>query len=258
MVQLSNTHRPLPLREPLVLDSLDLDEVVSAASATQHPLEAELERKNPSPLRFRFHHVPTGSLGLTHAARDYAGCYRVSAPATCKECSRAIAAAVATDNWIEIGTLNQTPATAKSKAAYYHSTETTVELYQRSYRAVVIHSSAHDKRRHKRIYRILQKDRKQLEQNCKQATPNPYFCRKDAQAAGDKLVRKANAGLHRLETSFEKVPKYGRGRPAKGKPRPVIRYEYVLKTSIVQAVEKVNPLRQEADCFVLLTNLQGQ
>ena len=38
----------------------------------------------------------------------------------------------------------------------------------------------------------------------------------------------------------------------------MIRYEYVLKTSIVQAVEKVNPLRQEAGCFVLLTNLQGQ
>jgi len=76
-------------------------------------------------------------------------------PATYKECSRAIDEAVAADNWIEIGTLNQTPAPAKRKAAYYRGFETTVELYGRPYRAVVVHSSAHDKRRHKRIDRLL-------------------------------------------------------------------------------------------------------
>ena len=72
-------------------------------------------------------------------------------PATYKECGRAISDAVCADNWIELGKLNQTPSTEKRPAADYRGFETTVELYGQTYRAIVVHSSAHDKRRHKRI-----------------------------------------------------------------------------------------------------------
>lgn len=179
-------------------------------------------------------------------------------PANYNECGRVIRDAVAADQWIDIGRLADEPNRPKRPTASYRACDSTVDLYGKTYRAIVVHSSVHDKRRHKRIDRILQKDRKQLENDCKQTTGNPYFCREDAMAAGDKLAHKAKSGFHRLETSVEKRPKYGRGRPAKGKPRPVLRYEYILKTTIVEAPEKVNPLRQEAGCFVLLTNLLDQ
>ena len=176
-------------------------------------------------------------------------------PATYKECSRAIDEAVAADNWIEIGTLNQTPATAKRKAAYYRGFETTVELYEHPYRAVVVHSSAHDKRRHKRIDRLLAQKLKKLESVCKQLNAKVYFCRADADAAVDKLNAADIGSYHQLQCEIKKVAKYPRGRPAKDKPRIVIGYEYTLTVKITEDLSAVAPLRLEAGCFVLLCNI---
>lgn len=179
-------------------------------------------------------------------------------PATYNECHRVIRDAVASDQWVDIGPLSDEPDRPKRPTAHYRSYDGIVELYGKPYRAIVVHSSAHDKRRHKRIDRLLKKDRKQLEADCKESTATAYFCREDAQVAGVKLIRKSDASYHRLQISVEKVPKYGRGRPAAGKPRPVLRYEYQLTATITQAPEKVAPLREEAGCFVLLTNLLDQ
>ena len=179
-------------------------------------------------------------------------------PATYNECSRVIQDAVASEQWIEIGPLAEEPMHTKRPTASYRAYDGHVELYDKTYRAIVVHSSSHDKRRHKRIDRLLKQDRKQLEQDCKQATAAGYYCYEDAQAAGEKLVRKSGCRYHCLQVDVEKVPKYGRGRPAEDKPRPVLRYEYHLKTTIVEAPEKVKLLRDEAGCFVLLTNLLGQ
>lgn len=179
-------------------------------------------------------------------------------PATYNECTRIIREAVASDGWIDIGPLAEEPDRPKRPIAHYRAYDGTVELYGNLYRAIVVHSSAHDKRRHKRIDRMLQQDRKQLEVDCKEATATAYYCREDAQAAGQKLIRKSGSSYHQLQINVEEVPKYGRGRPAAGKPRKVLRYEYRLAATLVEAPEKVAPLRQEAGCFVLLTNLLDQ
>ena len=178
-------------------------------------------------------------------------------PATYKECSRAIGEAVASDNWIEIGTLNQTHATAKRPAAYYRGFETTVELYERPYRAVVVHSSAHDKRRHKRIDRLLAQKRKKLESICKQLDAKVYFCRAEAETAVDKLNSAAVGSYHQLQCEINKIAKYPRGRPAKDKPRTPIGYEYKLAVEITEDLSAVTPLRLEAGCFVLLCNISS-
>jgi len=179
-------------------------------------------------------------------------------PATYNECARVIGEAVASEQWIDIGPLAEEPDRPKRPTAHYRAYEGTVELYGKTYRAIVVHSSAHDKRRHKRIDRLLKKDRKQLENDCKQATATAYFCHEDAWAAGEKLIHKSGSSYHWIEIRIEKVPKYGRGRPAADKPRAVLRYEYELTATIKEAPEKVDPLRQEAGCFVLLTNLLDQ
>lgn len=46
-----------------------------------------------------------------------------------------------------------------------------------------------DKRRHKRIDRLLKQDCKQLEDACKKASATAYYCHEDAQAVGEKLIR---------------------------------------------------------------------
>jgi transposase len=178
-------------------------------------------------------------------------------PATYKECSRAIAEAVTADNWIEIGTLNQTHATLKRPAAYYRGFETTVELYEHPYRAVVVHSSAHDKRRHKRIDRLLIQKRKKIELLLKQLNTEVYFCRADAEAAVDRLNTAAIGSYHKLACEINKVAKYPRGRPANDKPRIPIGYEYELTVKITEDPATVNPLRLEAGCFVLLSNIKS-
>jgi transposase len=179
-------------------------------------------------------------------------------PATYNECGRIITDAVASDRWIDVGALAEEPDRPKRPIARYRAYDGRVELYGKTYRAIVVHSSAHDKRRHKRIDRMLEQDRKQLDADVKAATATAYYCREDALAAGEKLIRKAKSSYHRLQISVEKIPKYGRGRPAVGKPRKVLRYEYRLTAAVQESAEKVDPLRQEAGCFVLLTNLLDQ
>jgi transposase len=179
-------------------------------------------------------------------------------PATYDECARVITQAVKADRWIEIGPLADEPDRPKRPTAYYKAVESTVDLYGKTYRAIVVHSSAHDKRRHKRIDRLLKEDRKQLEQLCKEAGSSAFFCYADAQAALEKLMRSADTSYHQIAAQIEKVPKYGRGRPAKGKPRTPLHYEYMLVTKILEAPEKVAPLRDQAGCFVLLSNLVEQ
>ncbi|MEJ2638725.1 MAG: IS1634 family transposase [Desulfosarcinaceae bacterium] len=179
-------------------------------------------------------------------------------PATYNECGRVIQDAVTKGQWVDIGPLAEGSSSVKRAAAHYRAYDSTVELYGKTYRAIVVHSSAHDKRRHKRIDRLLKKDRKQLEDACKKATATAYYCHEDAQAAGEKLIRNSGCRYHQLQIQIEKVPKYPRGRPPKDKPREVLRYEYHLITLIRQDDEKVAPLRDQAGCFVLLTNLLDQ
>ncbi|WP_319523637.1 IS1634 family transposase [Breoghania sp.] len=178
-------------------------------------------------------------------------------PATYKECSRAISEAVIAENWIDFGELNQTPATKKRPAAIYRGFETTVELYGETYRAIVVHSSAHDKRRHKRIDRLLEQKRKDLETHGKKINAGPFYCRADAEAAAEKIGKATPNSYHRLRYEIREKAKYRRGRPAKGKPRTPIGYEYLLDVKIEKDTDAITPLRLEAGCFVLLTNLSG-
>jgi transposase len=178
-------------------------------------------------------------------------------PATYKECGRAIADAVAADDWIDFGKLHKTPATLKRPAAEYRGYDSTVELYGRPYRAIVVHSSAHDKRRHKRIDRLLAKKRKELETHCKKINSGPFYCRADAQAAADKITKAAAGSYHNVHYEIKKEPKYPRGRPAKGMPRTPLGYEYLVDIKIDVDADALKPLRLEAGCFVLLCNLSS-
>lgn len=179
-------------------------------------------------------------------------------PATYKECGRAISDAVAADNWIDFGTLNHTPATKKRPAAYYRGYETDVEIDGETYRAIVVHSSAHDKRRHKRIDRLLQQKRKEIETTCKKINSSAFYCQADTEAAADKIIRAAAHSYHRIQYEVRKEAKYPRGRPARGKERIPTGYEYILDIRIDVDTDAISSMRLEAGCFVLICNLSGE
>jgi len=178
-------------------------------------------------------------------------------PATYSECARVVQEAVGKDQWVQIGTLAESSGSSKRPSAHYKAFDTQVQLYDNTYRALVLHSSAHDKRRHKRIDRLLADKRQKLDKLCKDATAKPFFCLADAQAAADKLQAVAASGYHTLQIQIEEKVKYGRGRPVNGQPRTPQGYQYIVSYSIDQNDQAVKPLRLEAGCFVLLTNLSG-
>jgi len=82
-------------------------------------------------------------------------------PATYNEHERVILSAIEADRWEQIGRIAQSPATKNRPGASYRVHEGTVTLYDKAYRAVVVHSSAHDKRRHRRLERELSASLKQ-------------------------------------------------------------------------------------------------
>jgi len=145
-------------------------------------------------------------------------------PATFNECARVIDQAVAADNWTEVGALAQSPATGKRPAARYRVFETPVTLYGTAYRAIVVHSSAHDKRRHKRIEGLLEQKHSQLAAIVKDSTGGEFFCRADALQAAEQLEAHARGSYHRIHCEVVECPKFGRGRPAKDGSRTPVGY----------------------------------
>jgi len=175
-------------------------------------------------------------------------------PATFKECDRAIKEAVAKDAWEDVGVIAQTKPTAKRPAAYYKSYETEVTLYGESYRAVVIHSSAHDRRRQKRIERRLLEEKKALTEKCNKAVKVEYFCKEDAETAASKLSEEP-CTYYEINTQVEEKPLYGKGRPRKDGFRVIKEMRYMVSAEIAEDVVAVSTFREEAGCFVLLTNV---
>lgn len=170
---------------------------------------------------------------------------------TYNECDRAIETAVAVDRWTDAGILARHRATPKRPSAHYRYFETTVVLYEREYRALVFHSSAHDKRKRKKLERQMNQDLDGMTEVKTQQEKIEYACLPDAKAA---LSRLPQGRFHRLTGRVLEVPKYGRGRPRKDGPRKPKKIIYRLEVEIQPKQEATAKAEQAAGCFVLLTN----
>jgi len=175
-------------------------------------------------------------------------------PATYNECGRLIAEAVAHNTWEEIGVLAHTKPTKQRPGTFYKAYEGQVTLYGTSYRAVVVHSSAQDKRRQQRLARDLQASYSTIHSSVRTAEQREYFCRADAEAAAAQL-RAMHPAYHVVEVTVEERPVYGRGRPSPQKPRPIKAMRYRLQATIRPHTERIGQREEEAGCFVLLTNV---
>ena len=175
-------------------------------------------------------------------------------PATYSECGRVIAEAVARNQWEEVGVLAQTPPTQHRPGTCYKVAEKVVTLYGKPYRAVVVHSSHHDQRRQKRLEREVQASSTTLAATMRATAKQEYFCRADAEAAAEQL-RALQSAYHRVEVVIEERPQYGPGRPSPKHPRVIKALRYSLQVTLHERAEVVARMRQEAGCFVLLTNV---
>ena len=174
-------------------------------------------------------------------------------PFTYAEADRSVSEAVATAQWEELGELAETPATVHRPAARYRVAESQVELYGKVYRAVVVHSSAHDQRRLKRIDRQLRQEADALGQLCRRHVRRQYFCRDDAQVEAERLQAQSGQ-FHRITTNITEKVRHPPGRPPRDRPRPVASIRYVVQATVEQDPSRVARRREEAGCFVLLSN----
>ena len=173
-------------------------------------------------------------------------------PATYKECERAICTAVDADEWTHIGRLAETVTRGNRPCAQYKAFETTVTLYETTYRAVVIHSSSHDKRRQKRYDKLVASSEKSIRDALKKM-PAVYACEPDAQRAAAQ-AEKLSDRLHNVRVSVCSEDVRKRGRPPKNGPAPT-QTRYRLVWDVSENVAEVARLRELAGCFVLLCNV---
>lgn len=173
-------------------------------------------------------------------------------PATYSECARAIGDAVDAGEWTHIGQLSETVTRGNRPCAQYKAFETSVTLHGNTYRAVVIHSSSHDKRRQKKYDKLVANSEKSITDALKRI-PSVYACEPDAKRAAAQ-AEKLSDRLHNVRVSIcpEEVRK--RGRPPKNAPTPT-RTRYRLEWEVTEDTAGVARLRELAGCFVLLSNV---
>jgi transposase len=175
-------------------------------------------------------------------------------PASYAECGRAISEAIRSNQWEELGQLSRTKPTANRPAALYRAAESTVILYDKPYRAVVVHSSAHNKRRQKKIERELAKESASIEKNFHAQCLSEYACEADARAAAQAWASQP-CRYHGLSYEIEPVYTYARGRPRKDQPKQIAKVRYRVSSHMEQKAPALEQMRMEAGCFVLLTNV---
>ena len=175
-------------------------------------------------------------------------------PATYAECGRLISEAVAANQWGVLGQLARTKPTANRPAALYRLAEATATLYGKPYRAVIVHSSAHDKRRQKKIKRELAKESASIEKNFREQCLSEYACEADAKAAAQAWASQASR-YHDLSYAMEPRYTYARGRPKKDQSKQVAKIRYRVSCHLEQKASALEQMRMAAGCFVLLTNV---
>ena len=171
-------------------------------------------------------------------------------PETFHACGQLIDTAVASGAWQEVGYLSHRRVKGKEICARYRLQEESVELYGTTYRAVVVHSDVHDKRRQKRIDKAVQRDLAAVTAHVTELQRTEFFCLPDARAAAT-----FPSAFHRVDVTFEDRPVYGRGRPRKDGTRRLQGVRYRMRATVTENEDAVAKLREKAGCFVLLTTI---
>ena len=173
-------------------------------------------------------------------------------PANYDECGRAVADAVDTGAWVNIGPLAESVTGKNRPCAVYKAFETSVTLHGRTYRAVVVHSSSHDKRRQKKLDKAIAESVKSINAEIAKL-PTVYFCEADARVAAVRALKFSDR-LHTVTAAIRPVEVQRRGRPPANRPAPT-NTRYLLSCELAENASGVNRERSLVGCFVLLSNV---
>lgn len=172
-------------------------------------------------------------------------------PETYGECINAIERAVAADTWDALGILSCQPPTKNRKPAFYRGFETTVTLYGRLYRALVVHSDALDRRKTKKLDKAIQDDFTQLAAIKAAEKKISYACFPDAEAAVKRLPK---GKFHRFVAEVRQEVRYTRGKPKADGTRKIAAVTYSLALEVERDEAAIALARQKVGCFVLISN----
>jgi transposase len=161
-------------------------------------------------------------------------------------------AVVSVSSWQDVGQLSHRIVKGKDICASYRVQEEVVYIDGKCYRALVVHSDAHDRRRRKRIDKAVQKDKAALHNKAEELRRKRFFCLLDAQAEAQALKPST---LHEVSFSCEEHPVYRRGRPNKDGTRQMKNVQYGVVVELSEKSEAIEKLKEKAGCFVLLTNV---
>lgn len=172
-------------------------------------------------------------------------------PARYNVCNEAIRESINKDDWTEIGKLAELINKSNKPTASYKFNETTILLHGKEYRGIVIHSDFYDKRKLKAINKDILKSEQKLLNKLKKI--NLIFnCEKDAKVAL-KNISKISTLFHELQTEIITIQTPAPGRIPKNKARKM-NTKFEVKYTILEKVEFVKTKREEAGCFVLISN----
>jgi hypothetical protein len=129
-----------------------------------------------------------------------------------------------------------------------------VALSDKTYRAIVVHSTAQDKRRLPRLAREVHASAQALQVVVRVEETPEDVCQADAEVAAARL-RASQTPDHALVVTVEERPQSGRGRPSQPTPRAVKTMRDGLKCTRKERDATIARPRDEAGGVVLLTNV---
>ena len=178
-------------------------------------------------------------------------------PASYSAHGQVIEQVLAANAWESVGRLAETAPSKNRPGAEYRVAEASVQLYDRRYRAIVVHSSSHDRRQHKRLERALKRSEQSLQARLKTLLSATYACEADAQVAAEQARRQRTA-YHSLSVEVEARPCYAPGRPKRDGTRTLKRLDYGLNGEVRADEAAIAKAREQAGCFVLLSNVPAE
>jgi transposase len=170
-------------------------------------------------------------------------------------CGEIISKAIAAGTWQDVGRLSHRKVNGREISAGYRLQEEAVNIEGKKYRAVVVHSDAHDRRRQKRIDNAVKKDAEAIQEKITALSKKEFYCLPDAQKAAAELK---DGSFHRVSCSLESREVYRRGRPGKDGKRVVQGERYRILATVAENEAAIKKLREEAGCFVLVSNVPRQ
>lgn len=173
-------------------------------------------------------------------------------PSNYYDCGKLMTETVGKACWTEIGTLAEEPGCLRRPAAVYKYTEGNVTAAGKEYRAIVVHSDSLDRRRKKKLAKVMSMSASDLRNQLKKCVME-FHCEPDAEAAATKM-REMSSRMHSVGTEIVVRTKNRRGRPKK-ENGPATIQKFVVVPKLVEKKDMVEKEKTIAGCFVLITNV---